>query len=213
MPLEQAMEELKKYADELTKIGDANTVIKQDKEALIAKFAKVTQYYHYILSKANESDAKDRATVYEAADIIADITDDNPSLEPWVNIILGLEEKKTNSNELAFLSNTITALTTEIKNMRNWDPQHVDEIKLKLEECQKLLISYQNEYDPNLYQNLMNDIELSLGKINRFNQMINSDTMTELTGKTMGFVKVWVLGLITAVVSIGIIALGIILTK
>ena len=77
VPIEQALEELKKYAYEFTQVGDAKQVISTNKEDFLHKWAKVNQYYKYVVNNAkNMSDEW-----FMAIDIISDITIDNLSFD------------------------------------------------------------------------------------------------------------------------------------
>ena len=118
MSIEQALEELKKYADEFTQVGDATQAISTNKDDFLHKFAKVNQYYKYVV---NNSEIRSDEW-FMAVDIIEDI---------------------------------------------EW----------QLQAYQKRLISNQSSFEPNVYQSLMDDINATLNKIGRFNNMLNSEAM------------------------------------
>lgn len=176
MPLEQALEELKKYAQELTKIEETN------KDEFIHQWAKVNQYYKYIIKNAPSMSDE----WFTAIDIISDIASENPNLEKWVEMIVDPKQNKTqaqvqNANvDPTAISNSIEALTTEIKNMQFWDQNHIEDIKRQLNEYQKTLMANESLFETNVYQSLMNEINESLDKINKFMNMINSDEMENM---------------------------------
>ncbi len=50
MTVEQALEELKKYAQEFAEIGDAKQAISNNKEEFLHRWSKVNQYYKYVIN-------------------------------------------------------------------------------------------------------------------------------------------------------------------
>ena len=48
MPIDQALKEFKKYADDFALIGNPEEAIKNNKEEFLHKWTKVNQYYLYI---------------------------------------------------------------------------------------------------------------------------------------------------------------------
>lgn len=183
MSIEQALKELKKYAQEFTQVGDAKKAIATNKDDFLHKWSKVNQYYKYIVN--NTKGMSDEW--FMAVDIISDITIINPSLEEWIEQMLEPKQQKTQEQSqnsftinTATISDSIESLISDINNMQNWDPDHIENIEWQLQEYQKMLISNQNSFGPNLYQSLIDDINIALTKIGKFNNMINSETMESI---------------------------------
>lgn len=181
MPIEQVLEELKKYADEFVNVGDAKKAIETNKDEFMHKWAKVNQYYKYIMN--NSKDMSDEW--FAAIDIVGDIAFDNPSLEKWVDRIIEPSKEKAQvqtgpSIDTATILKDVESLTSEIRNMQSWDPEHIDSINKQLQEYQKILLSNQTSFEPNVFQNLMSDMSDALDKINRFNSMLNSEAMESI---------------------------------
>lgn len=80
MPIEQALEELKKYVQEFIQVGDAKQAIVTNKDDFLHKWAKVNQYYKYIVNNAKGMSNE----LFTAVDIISDIAIDNLSLKEWI---------------------------------------------------------------------------------------------------------------------------------
>ena len=180
MSIEQALEELKKYADEFTQVGDATQAISTNKDDFLHKFAKVNQYYKYVVN--NSEIMSDEW--FMAVDIISDIATNNPSLEEWVEQMTKPAQEKTQiKSQDSFLIDTTTisgpieSLVSEVNNMQYWDSDHIEDIEWQLQAYQKRLISNQSSFEPNVYQSLMDDINATLNKIGRFNNMLNSEAM------------------------------------
>lgn len=135
MSIEQAFEELEKYAQQFTNIGDAQQAIKINKDEFLHKWLKVYQYYTYIIERVNlfsEEWAR-------ALDIISDIECDNPSLEDWVEKIINYKQQKRQTkskNDIDFdptaISEYIDSLVTEIKNIQIWDTEYIGNIEWQL---------------------------------------------------------------------------------
>lgn len=183
MTIEKALEELKKYAKEFTEVGDAKQAIKNDKDGFLHKFIKVNQYYKYIIR--NVKDVNDE--FFAAVNIVGDISFNNPSLDEYVNIIIGVDSKNNQKQSQNIESvdtdriyGIIESLVTEVKNMVYWDPNEIGDIEWQLQKYQKILMENQSSFDPNVYQSLMDDIDAALGKIGKFNDMVNSDAMESI---------------------------------
>ncbi len=180
MSIEQALEELKKYADEFTQVGDATQAISTNKDDFLHKFAKVNQYYKYVVN--NSEIMSDEW--FMAVDIISDIATNNPSLEEWVEQMTKPAQEKTQIKsqdsfpiDTTTISGPIESLVSEVNNMQYWDSDHIEDIEWQLQAYQKRLISNQSSFEPNVYQSLMDDINATLNKIGRFNNMLNSEAM------------------------------------
>lgn len=181
MPIDKALEELKKFAQEFTNIGDAEQAIQKNKDDFLRKWFEVNRYYKYIINNAEFRSPE----WLEAIDIVGDISIDNPSLEKWVDDIFAPPKKENTitqpqnntSIDTTAILNGINSIVSEINGMQQWDPDHVDDLEWKLEEYRDYLTANQSSFDQNMYQSLMNDINASLNKISRFNSMINSDAM------------------------------------
>ena len=181
MTVEQAILELKKCANDLIAVGDANSFIKSNKEEFIHRWIKVMQYYNYILNNINiDSEEFD-----EFIDIMNDITEKNPSLESWIYDIMkptsevkksSVKEKEANIN-IEDVVNEVNALVDKINNMQSWDVDEVEIIKWKLEKNRELMVNNKSLFDQEIYENLMRNIEMALNKISKFNNMLDSDSM------------------------------------
>lgn len=183
MSIEQALEELKKYAQEFSKVGDAKQAIASNKDEFLHKWAKVNQYYKYIMNNTKAMSDE----WFMAIDIISDISMDNPSLEEWIEKIVEPKQEKTKTQsqnnvtmDASAISSQIESIVSEVKNMHSWDPDYIGDIEWQLQEYKKMLQSYQSSLDKNAYQNLMNEINISLNKIGKFNNMLNSETMEDI---------------------------------
>lgn len=181
MPIEQAFEELKKYAQELIKVGDAKQALASNKDEFIHKWGKVNQYYKYIIK--NVPLMSDQW--FEAIDVLSDVSQANPSLEEWIEEIITpknrsqvqSQQQREDTIDPATISGTIESLIAEINGMQSWDPEHVGDLEWQLRQYQEKLIANQGLFDSNAYQSLMSDIQAALDKIGRFNDMVNSDLM------------------------------------
>ncbi len=177
--MEKELEELRKAAKEFAMIGDAREYIKINKDDFIHKWFKVNQYFKYVIN--NYKDATD---FLEAYDIVSDISIDNPTLEVWVNDWIFPEEKlqkKQDSIDLAEISGPIESLVLEVSSMQYWDPKRVEDIEWELQEYRNRLMSNKEKFEPSMYQSLLDDINMSLGKIERFNGMVNSDMIDNIS--------------------------------
>ncbi|UKI57578.1 MAG: hypothetical protein L6V81_09755 [Clostridium sp.] len=79
---------------------------------------------------------------FAAIDIVGDIAFDNPSLEKWVEQIIEPSKEKAQvqtgpSIDTATILKDVESLTSEIRNMQSWDPEHIDSIDKQLQEYQK----------------------------------------------------------------------------
>lgn len=87
MTIEQALEELKNAANELTVIGDANQALINNPEYFNNLWEKVKYYYDYITNNTeNDPNAEDGFDErwLAACDIVGDIETNNPTLADWV---------------------------------------------------------------------------------------------------------------------------------
>ena len=186
MPIEQALEELKKYAKEFASVGDAKQAIQNDKEDFLHRWGKVNQYYKYVINNT-KSMSDDWWTAME---IITDIVEENPSLDEWAKQMTVSSPKKTqtqsqnkDSIDLAAISGPIESLVSEVQSMQHWDPNHIGDVEWQLQQYRGKLLENKNSFEPNVYQSLMNGINAALDKIGRFNSMINSEAMEDIKRK------------------------------
>ncbi|UKI27192.1 MAG: hypothetical protein L6V91_00445 [Bacilli bacterium] len=91
MSIEQALEELKKYARDFANVGDAKQAIQNNKEDFLHKWTKVMQFYKYIIENVKSMSDE----WFMAVDILSDVSVDNPSLEEWVQQIIEPKNEKT----------------------------------------------------------------------------------------------------------------------
>ena len=177
MQIIEVLNKLRKYAKDFELVGDANKYIKTNKEDFISKWAKLNQYYNYVLSNTEELSDE----WFEAVEIINDLALANPSLDTWLEMIIDpRNEKIKTSNQVTYmdtsaLSGRIENLVNEIERMQHWDQEYVEFVGWQLQECQIKLIQNQSAFETSVYHSLMNDITASLEKIGIFNNMIDSD--------------------------------------
>ena len=67
----------------------------------------------------------------------------------------------------------------KLKNL-SIEENEISDISWKLNECKNMLISNQSSFEPSTYSSLMEDINNTLEKINRFNNMVNSNNMDDI---------------------------------
>lgn len=186
MPIDQALKEFNKYADDFALIGDAEEAIKNNKEEFLHKWTKVNQYYLYIFR--NTEPLSDE--YFDCIDILSDIAADNPGLEEWVKMIIDRSYDKVNELsqqvkefDTSSISGPIESLLTEIKNMTHWDSEEIEDIKFLLIYYKNELIANQGSFEQNHYQSLLRDVNATLSKIDRFYEMINSEDFDEFRGR------------------------------
>ena len=176
--MKENIEELRKYADEFAKVGDASIAIQNDKDGFIHKWGKVMQYYRYIC----EHTPALSEDFLEAVDILTSIYNSNPSLKEWVNRILQPDKYKeeTDSFSPSDITGMIDSYVDEINKMQHWDPDNINDIEWKLNECKKELMAHKSAFSDGSYNSLLNDINGALGKISKFYEMIKSEEMQDL---------------------------------
>lgn len=181
MKISEALKELKIHTNNLESIEDVNQFIKNNKEEFIVRFAKVNQYYSYIINATEEMSDE----WFEAVGIISDAALNNPDLDPWLEMIIDPKSEKsktsTQVNEYIdpyALSNHIDSIVNEIERMHHWDVEYVDYLSYILQDDQLKLLYCRGAFEPNKFDSLMNDINASLEKIGRFNRVVNADLMS-----------------------------------
>lgn len=164
---EELLDQLKKYANDFAAIGDWKAIWKNDSNKVLEKYAKVVQYYKYIIKNFKDSNKQ-----IEAMEVVDDILDINPSLELFVDRLLFPEKNQEMFNSNALI-NKIEAYTSEIHDMKRWDPEEVKDIRWILEKCKKELLEHKSLFDDQKYNYLMNQINSALEKISKFFKTIN----------------------------------------
>ncbi len=183
MEIEQLLQQLKSYENQLVQIGDVNVYRQTNNKEFLQLWTMFVKTFEKIsLATKNNIDLYS-----EALDIITDLEFDNPSLEAFVESIFQNEMNKSKTNsqndlgnrqfDTSSLANKIESYVSEISNLQFWNESEIGDIKWALEEYQKQLISHQQEFDPQLYSSLMNDINVSLNKIAKFNGLMESELM------------------------------------
>lgn len=187
MTVEQALQELKKYVQELVAVGNVKEYIQINREDFIHRWSKVNQYYNYLINKVkNDSDEW-----WDIIDIMSDIPIDNPSLEEWVLLIMNSSKRQKNKANLSNvatsgeyeaeeISHQITSYVSEIKNMASLDSDYVDDMEWILQKLKEKLISHRSNFDNNTYYSLLDDLEWSLKRVGNYNTMMNSEKMESL---------------------------------
>jgi len=180
MSIEEALEQLEWYSLFLEQKGDANEAIKNDKDDFLHVWGKLNQYFSYIIKNADILSDE----VEKAVNILLDMSENNPSLKEWVEMITNPKAQKSqtpaqNNTDIdtATISGPIESLINEVKNMQMWDSDHVEDLEWELREYQQKLAENQSSFDPNLFNSLMNDINAALHKIQGFYNIINSETV------------------------------------
>lgn len=180
MDMDQALDELKKYAKELTNIGDANQAAKNDKDRFIHLFAKVYQYYNYIEKNAG----KNMNVFMDAVDVMADIPIYNPSLQEWMDLMMGSKKQNTNNKsvtnqnedvDLSHIRGPIESILSEIKNMQGWDQDKMGDLEWELNKYRQMLVANKDLFEPSLYNTYLDEIDAALAKIGKTNKVINND--------------------------------------
>ena len=176
MSNEEALEILKENVKKLISVGDANEYIKKDKKDFLQKWNEVNRYYWYILQ--NSDGLND--TFLDAVYIVNSMEDDNPSLSEWVELIIDPKIEKKDDSKNIELEEEINELVNKIRNMTHWNPKEVDIIKIKLQDAQDELFLLEDEFEPDKYEQLNNDIDNAMYKIQKFYEMLNSPAMNAL---------------------------------
>ena len=186
MQINEALKELKKNTKDLENVGDVTQFIKNNKEEFIIRWARVNKYYCYIINNTEEMSDE----WFEAVGIISDAALNNPDLDLWLEMIIDPKNEKPRTNiqsneyiDTTSLSNHIDAIVNEIERIHHWDPEYVDYLANILQDDQIKLIQYRGAFEPDKYDNLMNDINASLEKIGRFNNLVRVRILTEMDNK------------------------------
>lgn len=153
MNLEQALEELKKYCNNLSMIKD----IKNNKQEFLSNFMKVSQMYHYI-EKNNQEEI-----FFEAVNVLCDMEIKNPLLEEYINIILKSNTQKKNeqiqrSSKSNQLKQKIETLIRDIEKS-NYSYESLDDIEWALITVKEELLELKREYSIEEFNRLLTMIE------------------------------------------------------
>ncbi len=168
----ELLEELRKNAEELAKVGDASIAFKTDQKSFLNKWSKVEACYRFVSKKG------DFPEIAEAIMILDKMKSINPSLKSYTDIIINNpfdEFESTNSEntiDTSMVSKKIEELVSSIQNMHQWDTEEIEEIEYQLNDYRELLMSNQSLFEPTIYQELMSNINAALFKIERFNKMV-----------------------------------------
>ena len=170
--VEQALAELEKYVNYIVGIDDLVEYIKSDRADFIQNWSNVNQFYKYIIYHTDGLDD----VVIKAIDLISDLAARQPLLGKMVNMMLEPkknEEEQIQNREIADSDlEYISALTSEVQNMPQWDYEHVKDIRLQLEEYQQMLMDNKSLLELDVYRNLMDKIGFALSKIDRVNAIL-----------------------------------------
>lgn len=179
MPISEALEVLEKIVDNIANTEDLDSFIENNKEEFIYMWAKVNQYYKYVIHNTDHLSEEG----FRAIDIISDLAALNPSLGVWVDLMIEPKKFKnqtqTQNNARIDVSGVIEyveAIAYEIKKMQQWDRERVHDVQLQLEEYQKMIMANKNLFEVNEYQCIMDNISSSLEKIDRFNRILKPRT-------------------------------------
>lgn len=86
--------------------------------------------------------------------------------------------KLYSKSELILLSNKIELLFQEIQSINLWDREYAEDFESQLKECHSLLINNKTAFDQNIYDSLINDLNISLDIIKNVYNILNSDDET-----------------------------------
>lgn len=163
MSIEEALVELRKRADDFTKVGDAKEAQGKDKEGFLILYRRVLQYFNYI------SHSKDKTPdqLLEAYEIIGDISTNNPSLKEWTDLIIGDKNKEKEQVDLDEVYNAVGELFDEVDNMVGFDTNRVQLIIESLEHYKKVIQDHINEADEEEAEMILESIDIEINGLNR----------------------------------------------
>lgn len=184
MTIEQALDELRKCANELSQIGNVDLYRQTNNRDFLIKWTTLRTLYQNIVK--HENDITD--VLYEAADIVVNVGDLNPSIRRYIDSLSGnirsKKETKNNSveskNEVfdaSALGGKIESYISQIRDMQFYDPDELGDIEWALEHFKGQLNESKSYFEPQVYQSLIDDIDSSLAEIAQYNNIINSDLM------------------------------------
>ena len=171
MPMEEALEELKKYAHDFELIGDAKFAIQNDKDLFIHKWSMVMKYFNYISINTPPLSPQTR----EAIAILTSVSMANPSLNDWIGRIIS-PSKYDNTNNKSFnvslLYSKIDSLIDSLNTGISWDSEKANNAIQQLENYKSLVESNKSSIDAIQYRKIMNEINVEIYRINRKNQQL-----------------------------------------
>lgn len=177
MPLEEAIKQLELYAKKLEEVGDVKTFIQTNKEEFLHRYAKVSQYYHYIEKNSNMGDL-----FFEAVNILSDIAINNPSLEEFIFMMIepkkqkeaiNVQEPIQQNDKVAELTNQIDQLIKDM-NERGYHLEELGDMEWALNTKREELINLKDSFDISEYERLLNAIDIKLKNIDILNQQYQS---------------------------------------
>ena len=177
MSLEEALKQLEICAKQLESVGDVKTFIQDNKKEFLHRYAKVSQYYHYIEKNSKVGDS----VFTEAINIVDDITKNNPSLKEFIELMISREYKKDVvpvQEETITKNNKVTELTNQIETLINelnkYDLDKLDDMEWALNAKKQELIELKDEFSVDEYERLLTAIDLKLENIRIINQQTQS---------------------------------------
>lgn len=179
MQVETALEELEFMVGEISNIDDFEDYIANNKEEFVYKWAKINQYYKYVIY--NTDLVSDEG--FMAIAIISDLAALKPSLGKWVDLMI---EPKKNRKQIKLcnyetvdfegISTFVQSIEEEVRGIVQWEDDHIIDVQNQLEQCQRTVMNNKSYFDINSYQDIMDSISYSLERINRFNRMASART-------------------------------------
>ncbi len=167
MPMEEALEELKKYAHDFELVGDAKFAIQSNKDSFIHKWSMVMKYFNYISDNTPPLSPQTR----EAIAILTGVIRVNPSLNDWIGRIISPDKYKNNSSfNVSLLYAKIDDLIDSLNAGISWDSEKATNAIQQLEYYKSQVESNKSSIDANQYRKIMNDINVEIYRINRKNQ-------------------------------------------
>ena len=177
MPIEEALVELEKCVTFIANIGDIKSYIDTNREDFIYIWAKVNQYYKYVIYNTDKLSEEG----FRAIGLISDLVALNPSLGQWVDLMIEPKRKGQNTvtngtkMDVNGVREYVEAIAYEVKNMPQWDIERVRDVQIQLQEYQKMIMANKALFEVNIYQNIMDNISSSLDKIERYCKVIYSN--------------------------------------
>ena len=171
MPMEEALEELKKYAHDFELVGDAKLAIQNDKDLFIHKWSMVMKYFKFISDNTPPLSPQTR----EAISILTGVSRANPSLNDWIGRIISPSKYNSTNNSsfnVSLLYSKIDDLIDSLNTGISWDSEKANNVIQELEEYKSLVESNKSSIDDNQYRKIMNEINVEIYRINSKNQQL-----------------------------------------
>ena len=172
--IDKALQESKKYADDFSSISDVKDYLMFHKEEFIHKWAKVNQYFAYVIKNAEYGSSQNT----QAFDVLNSGVEKNPELEEWMDfMMLPLKEKKEEVANLIDIPTFISqaySYVEEVYKMHSFDTDYVGDLQWKLGEIRKTMLMYKNYFNPESFANLLEEVDTAIKKLQDEEKTISS---------------------------------------